>query len=86
MSLIFAVILIGNDYLPWPDILDTYAQWTSESAHLPKRHRYANTPNQTLIDQKYTAQNIWTAIKPPLMAEYATDYQRHCVLAWSPRF
>jgi hypothetical protein len=62
--------------LPWTTMMDNFSPWVAQNTQLPNMTDIANTGDQTIIDAKYTAQNIWSNIKPPMMTEYSSDFSR----------
>ncbi|KKQ46369.1 MAG: hypothetical protein US62_C0001G0012 [Candidatus Woesebacteria bacterium GW2011_GWA1_37_8] len=68
---------LDNDFgRPWPEIINGFSVWAQNTAINPNTTGLMNSPNGILIKTKYNFQNIWTAIKPEMMAEYGADYDR----------
>ena len=68
---------LDNDYgRPWSEIIHNFSVWTSKNTISPNTTSVLNTPDSVTMRSKYNFQNIWTAIKPEMMVEYGTDYNR----------
>lgn len=68
---------LDNEFAtPWSEIIKGWSAWTANNTNLPNTTGMMNSPNAGLISSKYNFQNIWNSIKPAMMAEYGTDYDR----------
>jgi len=61
---------------PWPEIIQNWSAWTANRTHQPNTTMIMNSPNSQSITSKFNFQNIWTSIKPAMLAEYSADYDR----------
>lgn len=60
----------------WSEIMHEWSLWTANQTLTPNTTGVMNSPKSALITAKYNFTNIWTAIKPAMMAEYGADYSR----------
>lgn len=62
--------------ISWPEMLHEWSLWTSNNTLTPNTTGIMNSPLSSLISSKYNFTNIWTSIKPAMLAEYGADYDR----------